>query len=181
MTEIDYIIEKKANLFSYVEQKTGIPISLQKKEIKKQIQSLIDNPESGFSRDSSEERYEGIIYEYVIGNLLKIKKGENISYDYLDDGKEIEFKTAFNETLPIKGKIVGQKIIPYETAKEIYFITNRNPPFTIYKSSRDEIFEAINNNQNIRKYKPVELAGYYEKIICFIPIYLLKKQIVNII
>lgn len=173
------IFEKHKKLLLYVEEKIGIPVSFQKKEIKNHIQSLLKNPESGFTRESSEKRYEGIIYEYIIGKLLKIKNAEDISYDYLHDGKEIEFKTAFDGTLPIKGKLVGQKIMPYESAKEIYYITNKEPPFTIYKISRDYLFELINSNSLIKKYKPGEMAGYYEKVICVIPTYLLKKEIVS--
>ena len=178
MEAINDIIKKHKNLFSYVSEKTGISISSQKEEIKDHVKSLLRNPESGFTEHSSEERYEGIIYEHAIRNLLKIKKSENRNYDYIYDGKEIEFKTAFRETVPIKGKLVGQEILPYEKAKEIFFITNKEPPFIIYKVSRDILFELINKDQNIKKYFPGEMAGPYEKIICFIPTNILEKEVV---
>lgn len=170
------LLEKKDSLFKYIERKTGTLADKQKNEIVQTVLQMMSSSKTGLTPQklvAQPYRLDGILYESIIKHLTGVSKSVSYSADFYKNNKTVEFKTAFNGAIPIKiaknvHMVSGFYI--YERFEKLWFITTREPPFTVYEISSEELKSLINRNNYFTKEVVGEFVNGDKKYFVHVPV-----------
>jgi len=175
--ELYLIIKEYDKILTYVSEKTGTSKSMIKKEITNFIEEHNNSMNSGYSF-TNKKRTDGLIYQYIVMYLIGASKSKY--GDYIYEGKEVEFKTGFYNTITIKAALkpnTEDVYQFYERFDVLHFITEYQPPFTVFSVKEETLINYIKDNfaKLEKSYSKNETINGWWKLFIKVPTLDLKK------